>query len=98
MWDSGLNQLLKPIFKRAIHAHGDRVIKEKNVEIIMSGYRIKMHLNNILGNEIHSILFPESKDAEYMVNIEVGVPKGKETTCWFVEIYYKIDGKWKKGK
>lgn len=97
MWDTGLGQLLRPISKRAIHAHGDRVIKEKNVEIIMSGHRIKMHLNNILGEEIHNILFPEAKDAEYMVNVEVGVPKGKETV-WFVEIYYKFkDGKWKKG-
>jgi len=97
MWDTGLGQLLKPIFKRAIHAHSDRVILEKDIEVTMSGYKVKMHLNNILGEEIHNILFPEAKDAEYMINVEVGVPKGKETT-WFVEIYYKIDGKWKKGK
>ena len=94
MWDTGIEQLLRPIGKRAIHAYGDKVILEKDIEITMSGYEIKMHKNEILDDDFYKWLFKPPEDAEFMVNVEVGVPKGKATR-WFVGIYYKFsNGEW----
>lgn len=92
-WNSGLeDEIIKPIAKKAVDLYADRVIEEREIQIEIDGYKVKMIRNTILDNAMHTILFPYTKNARYMINVEVGVPSG-ENKRWFVGIYYKFDGK-----
>ena len=95
MWDSGIEDALEPIHRAAIDLYADQVIaSRKEFEFSDGNYTIRMMRNRVIESDIASFLWPESKDAEYQINVEVGISTDIGMR-WFVGIYYKMkDGKW----
>jgi len=104
-WNSGLEKnVIRPIAQLAIERYGKDMLnlsqKKMNVntvkmDVVVNGYKVRMIRNSILYKDFYrDVICPESKDARYMINIEVGVPSGDDLK-WFVGIYYIMrDGKW----
>ena len=96
MWDSGIEEAIEPIHRAAIDLYADKVIASHKEFEYGDGkrYIIRMMRNRVIESDIASFLWPESKDAEYQINVEVGVSTDIGMR-WFVGIYYKMkDGKW----
>jgi hypothetical protein len=92
-WNSGLeDEIIKPIAKKAVDLHADKVVERGTFNCEVDGYSIRMHKNLILGMDFYKFIEPRAMNAKYMINVEVGVPSG-ENKRWFVGIYYKFDGK-----
>lgn len=94
-WNSGIEDMLKPIAKKAIDKYADDVVRNGTGDYEIDGYSIRMHRNPVLYQDIYAFIEPLAIGAKYMINVEVGVPKG-ENTRWFVGIYYTFDdANWK---
>lgn len=94
MWNSGIEKEIEPIHRQAIEFFAEKVIKQGEVEVNIGHCKIKMFRNMILEDDLCKVLWPETKDVEYQINVEVGLPV-EDGIRWFVGIYYKMkDGKW----
>lgn len=94
VWDSEIEKSLESVHRVAIDAYADTVIASGNKIFDIDHYKIRMMRNLVIEEDIATFLWPESKEAEYQINVEVGVPTDVGMR-WFVGIYYKMkDGKW----
>lgn len=87
---------LKDVRKKILNLllYAERVILEKKLECKVNGYDVRMILNPIIHEDIYKELWPDTKDAKYMINVEVGIPCGDgDGTRWFVGLYFKFDDK-----
>lgn len=109
-WNSGLeDNVIRPIAQLAVERYGAAMLKKlsekemnlirddnavRKIEVVINGYKVRMIRNTVLNRDFHRAMYPEAKDAEYMINIEVGVPSGGRIR-WYVGIYYVMQGgKW----
>ena len=90
-WNTGIqDSIIRPIAKKAINKYADNVIENGIGNYEIDGYSITMHRNPVLYEDIYSLIMPEAKNAKYMINVEVGIPKGQNMR-WFVGIFYKFE-------
>jgi len=90
-WNTGIEySIIRPIAKKAIDKYADDVIENRTGNYEIDGYSIRMHRNLILYEDIYAFIEPRAKDAQYMINVEVGIPKGQNMR-WFVGIFYKFE-------
>ena len=105
IWDSDIEEtIVRPIGKKAIDIYAEEVISEDTeLRVLIDGYQIVMMRNRVIEEDIHDIIFPEAKDANYQINVEVGIPSGEfckkcnriHNILWYVGIYYSFeDGVW----
>jgi hypothetical protein len=96
MWNTNIDDtIIRPIADKAITLFAEKVLAEGTLHTKINEYQVRMIRNNILDRDIFKkILCPEAADANYMINVEVGIPSG-DMIRWFVGIYYSFkDGEW----
>lgn len=91
IWTTDIDDtIIRPISKKAIDLYADEVVKNGTGNYEIDGYSIRMYRNPVLYKDIYAFIEPRAMNAKYMVNVEVGMPKGQGVR-WFVGIYYKFD-------
>ena len=79
LWDSGLqDNVIRPIAKKAIILYADKIINQhrKQLNVKVDDHEVTLIRNNILKESIYTdIICPESKNAQYMINVEVTINK-----------------------
>ena len=97
VWETDLSKPgsdIRKVAKKAIGLYADEVVENGIGDYEIDGYSIRMHRNPVLYEDIYAFIEPRAKDAKYMINVEVGMPKG-HAVRWFVGIYYKFEkGDW----
>ena len=102
-WDSGLGDtVILPTAKKAIELYADIVISEGELDVEIDNHKVRMMRNDVLERDLFKLMHPETRKAEYMINVEVGIktdqlvfPASAKGTRWFVGIYYRFkNGEW----
>jgi len=93
-WNTNIDEIIvKPIAKKAIDLYAEELLKQDEIKITkeVDGYIVNLIKNPILKeNFFINFIFPEVKEMEYMVNVEV-----KIKNSWHVGIHYKNkNGEW----